>query len=324
MTGEALARAGAVEQAAALLGGRARLNEPLGGRTTYKTGGPASLWVDIDDEDDLAAVVEAVKSTSVPVLVMGRGSNLLVSDEGWSGLAITLGGPWATLRIEGDQEPVEGAAGVVWAGAAVALPVLARQMAAVGWRGMEWSVGVPGSVGGAVRMNAGGHGSELKSHLLEAEVCDLATGERTWWSPDRLAQGTRTSAIQRHHLVLAARLRVVGGNAQDAGEEISSIVRWRREHQPGGRNAGSVFKNPPGLAAGRLVEQAGWKGRSHASATVSDKHANFIVAADGGSSSDVRSLIEAVRNDVGTRMGVWLEPEVDMVGFETDDGDSGE
>jgi UDP-N-acetylmuramate dehydrogenase len=219
---------------------------------------------------------------------------------------------------------VAGAAGsadatTVRAGAAVALPVLARRAAAAGRTGLEFYVGIPGSVGGAVRMNAGGHGRETADVLLDAEVADLAAGGAPEVRPlAALAFGYRCSALTPTEVVVGARFRVADGDARAAEEEVAGIVRWRREHQPGGSNAGSVFANPPGDSAGRLIDSLGLKGFRVGGAVVSPKHANFFQAEAGATADDVRRLVLEVRRRVLDATGVALVPELRMVGFDED------
>ncbi len=203
----------------------------------------------------------------------------------------------------------------VRAGGATALPVLARRTAAAGLTGLEWAVGVPGSVGGAVRMNAGGHGSDVAATLVEVRVVDLASGHDGVVAAADLHLGYRRSALPPTAVVVEATFALRPGDAAAAGAEVAEIVRWRREHQPGGQNAGSVFTNPPGDAAGRLVDEAGCRGLRVATAAVSTKHANFIQADPGGSADDVAALILEVRRRVAAATGVSLHPELRMVGF---------
>lgn len=294
------------------LGARAVADAPLGARTTYRVGGNAALLVEVQDDDDLSELARALQATDVDVLVVGRGSNLLVADRGFPGLAVVLAGRYAAI-----DPPVEVDGSLsVRAGGAVALPVLARTLAERGLRGLEWAVGVPGSVGGAVRMNAGGHGSDTKSRLLDADVFDLRTGRGTTRSPDELDLSYRHSALSPGEIVTSARFAVAEGDPKEAMDEVREIVRWRHEHQPGGTNAGSVFKNPPGDSAGRLVEACGLKGHRLGTAQVSEKHANFIQADRDGRASDVRALIDVVATTVRDREGVALETEVMLVGFD--------
>jgi UDP-N-acetylmuramate dehydrogenase len=311
----------AVERAAAILGSRVRRDVPIGPLTTYRVGGPATLFLEATAEADLERVRKAVSETGIPVLLVGRGSNLLVADRGFPGLAVVLGEGFTTIEMEGHE---------VRAGGAVTLPVLARRTAAAGLTGLEWAVGVPGSVGGAVRMNAGGHGSDVAATLVSARVVDLAGGGPAWpvrsgrggrpdlegeVPADRLELGYRHSALGPTSAVVAARFALQPGEREASEREIAEIVRWRREHQPGGSNAGSVFANPPGDSAGRLVEAAGLKGFRRGSAYVSPKHANFVQVDDGGSADDVRALIEEVARVVSERTGVRLHLENHLVGF---------
>jgi UDP-N-acetylmuramate dehydrogenase len=256
---------------------------------------------------DLDAVAAAVGDTGLDVLVVGRGSNLLVADAGFPGLAVTLD-PQGFGRIEVDGSDVR-------AGAAVALPALARRSVEASLTGLEWAVGVPGSVGGGVRMNAGGHGSDMASTVRSARVHDLRRGDVADLDLRGLDYGYRASAVQAHQVVVEARFALAPGDPEEGRETIRQIVRWRREHQPGGQNAGSVFTNPPGDSAGRLIEAAGLKGRRLRTAMVSTKHANFIQADPDGSADDVRALVRLVQAQVAVRLGVDLQPEVRLVGF---------
>lgn len=291
----------------AALGDRAERDVPLGPFTTYRVGGPAALFTTVEDDTDLVALAPIVAAAGVPVLVVGKGSNLLVADAGFAGLAIRLGEPFADIAIDGTT---------VRAGAAASLPVVARRTAAASLTGFEWAVGVPGSIGGAVRMNAGGHGSDMAASLVRVRVVDLATGEDGVMDAADLALGYRTSSIRPSQVVVWAELGLVPGDRARSEAEISEIVRWRREHQPGGPNAGSVFTNPPGDSAGRLIDAAGCKGMRLGSAEVSTKHANFIQADDGGSADDVCSLMAEVRRRVAEHSGITLHPETRTVGFE--------
>lgn len=310
----------AVERAAEVLGGRAQLSAPLGARTTYRVGGPAAVLVEARSLDDLGAVAAAHRASGLPVLAVGRGSNLLVADRGFAGIAVVLDpaeDAFGWVDLSGRQ---------VSAGAAVALPTLARRSVEAGLTGFEWAVGVPGSIGGAVRMNAGGHGSDMARAVLSAGVVDLtaapgpdgAAAVRDWSVSD-LGYGYRRSALGPTDVVVAARLGLGPGDPAGGRATIRAIVTWRREHQPGGQNAGSVFTNPPaapeGWSAGRLIEAAGLKGSRHGSAEVSPKHANFIQADPGGSADDVDALMAEVQAAVRRRFGVELTTEIRRIGF---------
>ncbi len=280
--------------------------------TTYRVGGPIAVCVTATDEDDLLAIAAVIADDPVPVLVVGRGSNLLVADRGFDGLGIVLGAGFETLGVDPDGA-------VVTAGAAVSLPVLARRAAAQGVGGLEFFVGIPGSVGGAVRMNAGGHGRETADVLRRAWAVDLLAGagaaveERTAAALDF---GYRQSGIGTATVVTRADF---DGRSDEVGAceaRIAEIVRWRREHQPGGSNAGSVFTNPPGDSAGRLIDAVGLKGLRVGGAVVSPKHANFFQAEDGATADDVARLVETVRARVADATGVDLVPELQMIGFD--------
>ncbi len=288
------------------LGPLARTGVPIGPLTTYRVGGEAAVLVDLSGDEDLERVVTALRAAPVPVLVLGKGSNLLVADGGFAGLCVRLGERYSQIGFAGS---------VVTAGGACAYPVLARRTAAAGLTGLEWAVGIPGSVGGGVRMNAGGHGAETSEALVAARVVGLGTGEDLWRSTGDLGLSYRRSTVGQSDVVLAARYLLEPGDAEESSGRIADIVRWRRQNQPGGQNAGSVFTNPPGDSAGRIIEQAGLKGYRIGTAMVSEKHANFIQADPGGSADDVRRVVEAVRQQVEDRLAIVLEVELRLVGW---------
>lgn len=290
------------------MAGWATADEPLGPFTTYKVGGPALVFCVPRTAEDLHTVAGVVQETGLAVLVVGRGSNLLVADSGFVGIAVSLSAIAEWIEFDGS---------VVAAGAAVPLPVLARRCVAAGLVGFEWAVGVPGSVGGAVRMNAGGHGSDIAAALVGAHVLDLCTATQSWVPVDLLDLQFRSSNLRDHQVVLDARLQLTFGDVATAESNLSEIVRWRREHQPGGQNAGSVFVNPiPGqLPAAVLIDQLGLRGFRIGGAFVSDKHANFIQATDGATAADVRKVMDHVRAAVRESTGIELRSEVRLVGF---------
>ncbi len=297
----------------AALGPKVRPEEALAPRCTYGVGGAARVLVTIEDRHDLDQLAAVIGPRPTPTLVVGRGSNLLVADQGFDGVAVVLGRGFAGLELRAD--------GLV-AGAAVALPVLARRSVTAGLRGFEWAVGVPGSLGGAVMMNAGGHGSDLAASLVEVEVGNLhEAGSARWVPAAALNLRYRHSTLGPADIVLRARLRLTPGDPDEARVLLDEIVAWRRAHQPGGPNAGSVFTNPPGDSAGRLIEAAGAKGRRHRSAEVSTKHANFIQADQGGSAADVFELMRLIQQQVVASGGPLLQPETRLVGFPPSDQD---
>jgi len=295
----------------ARLPGRVERDVSSAGLTTYRCGGPLAVVVRPEREDDLQAVAEVLGDGDVPVLVIGRGSNLLVADAGFAGVALVLAGEFEQLDIDRGDADV-----LIRAGGAVALPVLARRTAAAGVAGLEFFVGIPGSVGGAVRMNAGGHGAQTDDVIVDARVFDLSDRRVRAVGRPQLGLGYRRSALGPRAVVLAATFTGRPDDAADCAARIDEIVRWRREHQPGGQNAGSVFTNPPDDSAGRLIEAAGCKGLRVGGAVVSEKHANFFVAEPGARAADVYELTELVRKRVLEATGVRLERELHLVGFE--------
>jgi UDP-N-acetylmuramate dehydrogenase len=318
----------AVQVAAALeaAGLRVERGVPSAGLTTYRCGGPLAVLVRLGSLAEATRLAGAL-DPSAPLLAIGRGSNLLVADAGFDGVAVVLDREFERLELAAGLPG--GPAGTevtdVTAGAAVALPVLARRAAAAGIGGLEFYVGIPGAVGGAVRMNAGGHGRDTAEVLLSARCFDLATGTAADRPVADLGLGYRHSGLSRSELVLAARFAGRPDDPDACTRRISEIVQWRREHQPGGSNAGSVFRNPPGDAAGRLIEASGCKGLRLGRAVVSEKHANFFVADDGARATDVHDLVAEVQRRVEEHTGVRLEPELHLVGFASaPDGDGHE
>ena len=281
---------------------------PLGPFTTYKSGGPASFFSDLQHKEDLDRLVSSQIGSDLDILVLGRGSNLVVADSGFPGLVIRLGGEFAQYEIEGNR---------ISAGSAVPLPRLARATVEANVAGLEFFVGIPGSVGGAVRQNAGCLGSETKDCLVQADIVNLQTGEARLANPEQLDLAYRHSNLDVSEIVTSARF-VGRPGSLDAGKgELLRITRWRKEHQPGGTlNAGSVFKNPEDVSAGELIDSLGLKGLSVGDVSVSTKHANFFVAGPGASSTEILQLMELVKSQVLSLSGTILEPEIQFVGFD--------
>jgi len=283
-----------------------RHDVPLAAFTTFKVGGPARYLAEVSDEEQLLAVLDAAPA-DLPVLVLGRGSNVVVSDEGYDGLIVRLRGTFLEVEVGGD--------GIVRAGAGVALPRLARAAAAAGRGGLEFYLGIPGSVGGAVRMNAGGHGRDTAAVLRDARIMTVPARDVRTVPVEALGLGYRSSALTDDDVVLGARFVTVPADPATLESRSREIARWRREHQPGGtRNAGSVFKNPPGTSAGRLIDEAGLKGLRRGGAMVSTLHANFLVAEEGATARDIWELVGEVRRRVEAATGIRLEPELRFVG----------
>jgi UDP-N-acetylmuramate dehydrogenase len=280
---------------------------PAATLTTWRVGGPLAALVRVRDAEELQRL-SARLDDDTPVVVVGRGSNLLVADRGFTGVAIMLVDELERVDVERPD--------VALAGGGAALPVLARRAAAAGRTGLEFFVGIPGSVGGAVRMNAGGHGTETVEVLITAEVLRLGRDAIARRDGAALGLRFRGSDLSRRDVVVEARFRVTPDDPAACQERIDEVVRWRREHQPGGPNAGSVFVNPQPGSAGELIDRCGLKGRRVGGAVVSDKHANFIQAEAGATAADIVALIELVRAEVRARCGVALASEVQMIGFD--------
>jgi UDP-N-acetylmuramate dehydrogenase len=295
--------------ALATLVARGRVEEGvrLGPLTTYKFGGTARYLATVEDAGDAELVAEAVAETGMPVLALGRGSNLVVSDAGFGGVVVRAGAGLGGIEVGDD--------GVVSAGAAAPLPKVARDSARSGRGGLEFFTGIPGSVGGAVRMNAGCHGSDTAAWLLDAVVVDLGGGGSRRAAAADLDMTYRSTNLADTDFVVRARFRTVERPRREAEATIRRITRWRRDHQPGGTlNAGSVFKNPPGDAAGRIIDELGLKGLTVGGARVSPRHANFFEADRDATAADVYALVVEVRRRVAEATGIVLEPEIRFVG----------
>jgi UDP-N-acetylmuramate dehydrogenase len=288
-------------------GGVLERDVPLAPLTTYRFGGPARYFLEARDEGQVRAVAAALAQEPLPVLVLGRGSDLVVSPAGFPGLVIHAGAGLGGVAVRGD--------GKVVAGAAASQPSVARRSAAAGRGGLEYMVGIPGSVGGAVCTNSGCRGTDTAEWLVTARVIDLRTGEVQDRMVHELGLAYRHSDLTEMDMVVEATFRTVPRPRREAEEMMREITRWRRDHQPGGTlNAGSVFKNPPGDAAGRLIDSVGLKDLRVGGVSVSPRHANFFVAETGASAQDLYDLVAEVRRRVREQTGVDLEPEVRFVG----------
>lgn len=280
---------------------------PLARHTSFNIGGPAQWFVELAGVDELERVSDGCRERGVPCRFLGAGTNLLIGDRGVPGLVVRVVN--REFSVDGDR---------VRAGAGLKMMRLARMAADRGLVGFEFAIGVPGTVGGAVYQDAGCWGRELREVLVQVEGHVPGEGRRRW-APEELDLGYRTSAFRegglRGALITAATVRLVPGDGLAARREMQRLTAERNRSQPiRTKNCGSVFKNPPGDSAGRLVEAAGMKGAREGGAHVSEQHANFIVNDGGATAHDVRVLIQRIRERVRAESGVDLEPEVEMIG----------
>lgn len=288
------------------LGDRVRTGFPLAPLTSFRLGGPAALYLEPEDEADLAAAGRAIGEGAIPWLVLGKGSNVLVADEGFPGLVLRLGRGFRWVAREGER---------LRAGAAMPLPALAGVALRHGLDGISFGVAIPASLGGAVRMNAGAHDAQIADVVERVEVFRLAEGRSTSVDRSDAGFGYRHSGLPDDGVVTGATLRLRPGDPAAIRVRMQEVKDWRRRTQPLAEpNCGSVFTNPPGDHAARLIDEAGGKALREGGAHVSGKHANFIVAGPGATAADVRRLIERVRALVLERSGVDLRPEVHLVG----------
>jgi UDP-N-acetylmuramate dehydrogenase len=279
---------------------------PLAAMTTYKVGGTATYFSEPADLAELRDVLEAV-DPGVPIVVLGRGSNVVIADSGIDGLVIRLGRSFQAGAVTPD--------GTIVAGGGMPLPKLARLAAHEGRAGLGFYVGIPGSVGGAVAMNAGGHGSDTATVLDHAVVLDAHTAEVVMMTPTDLGLSYRHSNLTDADIVVQASFRTVEGDRAELEDELRTTTRWRKDHQPGGTlNAGSVFKNPTGDHAGAIIDRLGLKGERVGAVAVSDVHANFMVAASGATASDIFRFVYRIKALVNEATGIDLEPEIRFLG----------
>jgi UDP-N-acetylmuramate dehydrogenase len=286
-----------------------RPGQPLGTWTTLGVGGSARVYAEPRDSAELLALMAVVGRTAeaaVPLLVLGRGSNLLLADSGWPGVAVRLGAGLKGLQRDGL---------VLTAGAGASMPALAAWCATEQLAGLEFAAGIPATVGGSVRMNAGAHGGETADRLVSIDVAMPGVAELVKVPADDLGFGYRRSALPPRSVVAAARWQLVEDDPAAIRQRLDELRAWRRATQPlRQRNCGSVFTNPAGDSAGRLVDAAGLKGHRRGGAHISTKHANFIVVDPGCRAADVLAVITDARRVVHQGGGPLLEPEVRVVG----------
>lgn len=282
--------------------------EPMSKHTSFRIGGPADLFVQPANEEELWNALHLARQEKVPFFIVGNGSNLLVSDEGFRGMILHTGGMLKDISVEGD---------VIYAQAGALLSTVAKTALEHGLAGMEFAAGIPGTLGGAVCMNAGAYGGEMKDILLDAEVL-TQEGERLVLPVEELDLSYRHSVIfEKNYVVLAAHIRLSRGDTAEIKNRMNELAGARRDKQPlEYPSAGSTFKRPEGYFAGKLIQDAGLKGYTVGGAQVSEKHSGFVINRGGATAEEVRFLIRQVQQKVRSQFGVELEPEVRMLGFD--------
>ena len=287
--------------------GQVQENISLAPYTSARIGGPADYLITAHSADDLANAARVCWAAGEAMLLLGAGSNLLISDEGFRGVAI--------LNKAKDVQFHPGPEPMVWVESGVNFSNLAHRCATQGFSGLEWAATIPGTVGGAVYGNAGAFGGDTAHDLLRAEI--LTETERTWWPTEKMEYAYRSSRLKRNEiksLILSAEFRLKNSDAGAIQTTITELTARRKASQPPGASMGSMFKNPAGDFAGRLIEAAGLKGTRIGSAEISALHANFFVNHGQTRASDVKALIELAQKTVKEKFAVDLELEVELVG----------
>jgi UDP-N-acetylmuramate dehydrogenase len=288
-------------------------NEPMSGHTSFAIGGPADILAYPADRDDLLLLLRAIRSQGAAYCLLGGGTNLLVRDGGFRGVVISLRRMNA-VSMEREYRSIGGYYGVVSVEAGVFLPKLISYVVSRGYRGLEFAAGIPGTIGGAICMNAGTALGEI-GDIVESVGLLSPEGALVTRSGEELEFGYRTASIPEGHLVLEARLLLRRDENKKIKARMTALLDVRKKHQPWGLpNAGSIFKNPREESAGRLIDSAGLKGRTVGDAQVSEKHANFIVNLGRAKAADVIALMEVVERTVLAVRGVRLEPEIKIIG----------
>jgi UDP-N-acetylmuramate dehydrogenase len=292
----------------AAFGKRMREQQPLARYTSARIGGAADVLLDVNTADEVAEAAQTLWDLELPFVVLGGGSNMLVSDAGVREIVIL--NQASAVRFEVGNKPT------VWAESGSSLGAIARQAAAKSLGGLEWAAGIPGSIGGAVFGNAGAHGGDVSMVLEMATILHRTDGKKDWTAQD-LAYEYRSSWLKHHPgdaVVLSAKLALASKPEAEIRAQMDTFLAYRRLTQPPGASMGSMFKNPPGESAGRLIEAAGLKGKRIGNAQVSPMHANFFLNLGDARAADVYALIQEVRAAVRDRSGIDLELEIQLVG----------
>lgn len=283
-----------------------KINEPMKNHTTFKVGGPADILIAPANKDEIMGIVNVCRENDIPMLVVGNGSNLIVRDNGIRGVVLKMYDSFSDIKVEGD---------LLRAQAGVLLSKVANTALNHSLAGMEFAAGIPGTLGGAVFMNAGAYGGEMKDIVVESMYIDENGVEMTVKDEEHQFGYRKSFAKDRNYIILESLLKLKEGNHEEIKAAMSELSKKRREKQPlQYPSAGSTFKRPEGFFAGKLIEDCGLKGYSIGGAQVSELHAGFIISKGNATSKDIIDLIEYIQQKVKDRFGVLLEPEVKIVG----------
>jgi UDP-N-acetylmuramate dehydrogenase len=305
----AMANAGLLEELRRIAGLKVKTDEPLGRYTSMKIGGPADYFLQVQDDVALRQLLPLLKRDGATVYVLGNGSNVLVSDSGVRGAILHLAGDFSRAEWREDES---GMSAVV--GAAYPVTRLVREAVRRGYAGLEFAEGIPGSMGGALVMNAGAYGSEFEKIVDQVEGV-TAAGEGVCLQRSQLRFSYRESNLPSGMVVTRVRLRLTKEDAAQLSAKLRELVARRKASQPSGRpNCGSMFRNPAGDYAGRLIEAAGLKGKRIGQAQISERHGNFIINLGGATAEDVRQLMDFAKTEVKRRFDIELLPEVRVIG----------
>jgi UDP-N-acetylmuramate dehydrogenase len=293
----------------ASFGDRMQENAPLSGYTAARIGGPADALIFVRKADELVKTAEKLWKMEIPFILLGGGSNVLVSDQGVRGVVIINRARLLEFDTQAEQPTVHAESGVT-------SNDIAQRAARLGLTGFEWAASIPGSLGGAIYGNAGAFGGDMAGCLISVDVFHREHGRQTW-PVEKMEYGYRTSLLKRMHLpvlILSAELALSHGNRKAIQNKMERFSAQRRINQPPGASMGSMFKNPPGEKAGKLIEAAGLKGHSIGNATISTQHANFFINSGMTKAADMRALIDLAQQAVLEKFGIQLELEVELIG----------
>jgi UDP-N-acetylmuramate dehydrogenase len=283
-----------------------KYDEPMKNHTSFKVGGKADIYFEPENIVELIKFISYLKEKSIPYFLIGNGTNLLVSDEGIRGAVVKLGDKMSSIQIEGER---------IIAECGALLSVLSKKAADCSLSGLEFASGIPGSVGGAVTMNAGAYGCEIKDVLERVEVLDSNLQLKVF-DNKQMEFGYRKSIIEKHgYIVIKSTFKLKKANTWDIKRHIDELTEKRQSKQPINLpSAGSVFKRPEGYFAGKLIEDAGLKGLTIGDAQISDKHCGFIINKGNASAKDIYNLIKHIQKTIYERFGVKLETEIKLLG----------